>query len=142
MDFAFRDTDAELVVAYESASTGHAGESAFNNQPPGQDIKVWVTGETPHNLDNKVEEDDFVHELGAVIGAIDEEMPCKIFLQSNLSDSALFPSPLRPYGPASLASTASAWITKPSQRESFFQTIFCLLRHGSTIRCPDATLIA
>jgi hypothetical protein len=142
VDHCFGDVDADLVVAHEPAPTEHSGGSAFNYPSLGQDIKALLASETPHDVDKKVEEDDLVLELSAVIGAVDEEMHYPIFRPSNRSDSAWFSSRSRPYDAASLASTWPAWITKPRQRESFFKLSLACCGHGSTIRCPDATLTA
>src|ERR1017187_1321941 len=141
-DHRFGDVDVGLLVAPEPAPTVHPSGSAFNYPSPGQDTKAWLAGETPHDLDNKADEVDFVPEMTTVTGTVDEEMHCSIFRRSNRSDSVLFSTRSRPFAPASLASTWPARITNPNESESSFKRSLACCGHGSAIRCPDATLTA
>src|ERR1039457_468510 len=138
VDHCFGDVDAGLVVAHEPAPTEHSGGSAFNYPSLGQDIKALLASETPHDVDNKVEEGDLVLELSAVIGAVDEEMHYPIFRPSNRSDSAWFSSRSRPYDPRVAGIQMASMDHETKAKGILFQAVSCVLRprkHNSVPRC-------
>src|SRR5580704_16042247 len=74
MDHGLRAVDALLVVPHEPASPGHPSEGALDDPAAWKDFEP-LRGIGPFDdFDGEVEEGGLVHELGAVVGAIGEQV--------------------------------------------------------------------
>src|SRR5580700_6340876 len=74
MDHRLGAVDAVLVVPHEPAPPGHPSEGALDDPAAWKDFEA-LRGIGPFDdFDGEVEEGGLVHELGAVVGAIGEQV--------------------------------------------------------------------
>src|ERR1700688_1285642 len=74
MDHGLGDVEASLVIAHQAAPAGKPRERSLDHPAAGQDPEARLVVDTAHDLDDEVKEGVLVHHLGAIIGAIGEEM--------------------------------------------------------------------
>ena len=74
VDDGFGTVDALFVVAHEAAPAGHPGERALDDPSTRDDFEAHGGVGSLDDLDGEIPEGGFVHELGAIIGPIGEQM--------------------------------------------------------------------
>src|SRR6185437_11801041 len=74
VDHGFGTIDTLLIVADETAPSGHPSEGAFYDPATWKDFEAFGRIGPSNDLDGEVEEGCLVHEPGAVVGAIGKEM--------------------------------------------------------------------
>ena len=74
VDLGFGTVDALFVVAHEATPAGHPGERALDGPATRDDFEAHGGVGSLDDLDSEIPEGGFVHELGAIIGPIDEQM--------------------------------------------------------------------
>ena len=74
VDHGFGTVDALFVVAHEAAPAGHPGERALDDPSTRDDFEAHGGVGSLDDLDGEIPEGGFVHELGAIIGPIGEQM--------------------------------------------------------------------
>ena len=74
VDHGFGTVDALLVIAHETSPSGHPSERALHDPSTRDDLEALGRIGSLHDLDGEIQEGGFVHELGAIIGSIGEQM--------------------------------------------------------------------
>ena len=74
LDRGLGDVDALLVIAHQTSPPHHPAKGSLNGPAPGQNLEALLTLHLADDLDDEVEEGRLVHELAAILGAVDEEM--------------------------------------------------------------------
>ena len=74
MDHGLGAVDALLVVPHEPAPPGHPSEGALDDPAAWNDFEALRGIGLFDDFDGEVEEGGLVHELGAVVGAIGEQV--------------------------------------------------------------------
>ena len=74
MDHGLGAIDALLIVSHEAAPACHPSEGTLDDPAAGKDLEALRRIGPPDDFDGEVEEGGLVHELGAVVGTIREQM--------------------------------------------------------------------
>ena len=74
MDHGFGHVQPGFIIAHEPAPACHPAKGMFDHPTSRQYFEAWVFVGSAHDLQHEVSERGFVEQLGAVIGAIGEQV--------------------------------------------------------------------
>jgi len=74
MDHRLGDINALYIIAHEAPPLNEPSEGSLDHPASRQYLEALFPLDTPDNFDDELQECGLVHELGAIVGPVSEEM--------------------------------------------------------------------